>query len=421
MGFNELLARPIVRLDRGRRPAAPEGVEAPIAGKKRLSPSGPARSAAGVLLVAATALAIVAAAEAVPDPPASRAGAGPTAAQKQGIARMKAAWKLGGGVKSFVFGDFDPNGTPLLMVERRPGRKPWALLMQHPSPPKAFSIVSAASDDAPAILLGPAPDLAPAARSPYTFSGTPTALYLNGETLPDTPLGEEPSERVLSRIVHEMIHVHALKKGLPADFAPAAATINATPELIAMTAVENKILLAFLYADSGKMGVLEDLARQFVAVRRARWLLMGAASDVERKIELSEGLGVYVEAQIYRWFGQSMMEPPQGLDDDPSYHGYQYSLVWRIGLLLDRFIGHPSDSGALAARAPYAGAAQILMADRLGKVPLDMPSRIFRPETVFMDILSERVPMEGATQDETLNRAREIHGYRGALALARRE
>jgi hypothetical protein len=397
VGFNELLAAPMVRLRRRKRAV---GVTVSI------------------LLMAAIGFSSL---PASPQAPAASSTKGLTAAQKQGVARMKAAWKLAGGVKSFVFGDLDPNGIPLLLVDRRPGRKPWALLMQHPSPPKDFTIVEAASDEGPAIVLGPPPVLAPAARSPYTFSGAPTALYLLGESLPDGPFGEEPGERVLSRIVHEMVHVHALKKGLPAEFAPAAATISSTPELLAMTAVENRIILAFLYADSGKVNVLEDLARQFVAVRRARWMLMGPASDVERRIELSEGTGVYVEAQIFRWFGNQMMEPPQGLDDDPSYHGYQYSLIWRLGLLLERFVAHPSDSGALAARAPYAGASQLMMIDRLGKAPPDMPSRVFKPDTVVVDILSERVPMEGTTQDETLNRAREIHGYRAALALARRE
>ncbi len=348
----------------------------------------------------------------------SGAAAGPSASRRLGIARLRGAWWIGRGVREHVFKDFDPNAIPVLMVERREGREGWALLMNHPAPPDGFTLAEEVGAEGPAVFAGKAPPLPPGAFSPFPLAGAPTALFIVGETLPDGPLGSEPAERILPRLIHEMVHVYALSRGTPPGLAPASAlTYPDIPEVMALAAVENRILMEFLNADLTKTLYLEDLARQFIAVRRTRWALAGESAGSERRLELAEAPAIYAESQALRILGQRLIEPPPLQGADPAYHSFQYPLLWRLTFLQDRLAGMPSNPSHLAARIPYAAAAQALMLERLNAP--DWLTRVFKADTALIDLLAERVPLDAAQQEEAFSRARTAFDYEPALALAR--
>jgi len=341
-----------------------------------------------------------------------------SAAARQGIGRLKAAWWMSRGVAQNIYSDFDPNSIPVLYVERREGHEPFALLMGHPAPPKTFRLAEAASDDAPAIYAAPSWPLPAASPAPILVEGKRTAVYVAGETIPDAPQGATATEEIVPRIIHEMIHVYAIeKKGLPADFLPLAPPADRpAPEVLALAVVENRILTEFLFADSGKTPVQEELARQFLAARKARWALMGKAADYERRVDLFEAPAVFVESQILRLGSQKQIEPPPIQETDPSYHAFQYGLLWRFNFLIGKLVLTPITPSQFYARMPVSGGAQAMMLDRLG---VDWREKVFKPDASLVGLLEARIPMEPAVQEGALTAARTTYGYDPALAVAR--
>ena len=342
-----------------------------------------------------------------------------TASQKQGVVRLRAACWMGRGVREFLWSEFDPNSIPVLMVERRSGRAPWALLINHPKPPQAFAPAAPADETGAAVLLAAGAVSLPGETSPISIGDVATAVFFVGETIPDDRLGSEASERIVARILHEMIHVWAVRQGLSAGLVPAhPAAFPDSPEIVALAAVEGRILADFLYADTGKAYYLQDLARQFVAVRRARWTLMGPASDYERRVELWESPAVFVESQVFKWGGQRFVEQPPDTGLDPAYHSFNYGLLWRLSFLIDRLLKVPVGPECLPPRLAWSGGAQLLLLDRLG---YDWRPDIFKEGTTLPDLIAQKVPVDGAAMSpsETLTAARKAFGYEAALAIAR--
>ncbi|HZE87951.1 MAG TPA: hypothetical protein VE404_00315, partial [Verrucomicrobiae bacterium] len=306
---------------------------------------------------------------------------------------------------------------PVLYVERRPGRQPFALLTGVAAPPPDFTRVLEAGADQPAIYLGTKVVLPAGARSPFSFAGKSTALYVAGETLGDPVDGAISTEKVIPQIIHEMAHVYAASKGMPADIYPAPApAASLSPELLALTAVENRVLADFLFSDAGKSMVLEDLGRQFLAIRRARWAMLGKSSDYERRVELFEAPAYFAQSVAMRLPAQKVIEPPPIQDVDPSYHSFQFGLLWRLELLVEHLVNIPVNAEHLALRVPISGAAQVMMLDRLG---VDWREKVFKGEGSLADLLGARLTMDAAQQEASLTAARVAYGYDAALALAK--
>lgn len=385
----------------------------------------PRRSAAlamvGAVLISAAAFSGWAAASPEPAQSAPAEGSGPAnllpASENQAIAQLKGAWWMGRGLHDLLWSDFDPNSIPVLMIERRPGRAPWALLMGHAAPPAGFALVSAGGADAPAIYGAKEAGVAAGAASPLLFAGKSSAVYFAGESIPDSPYGTAAAERIIPQIIHEMAHVYALSKGMPADLVPASPpAFTPAPELVALTVLENRILAEFLYADTSKTIVMEELARQFLAVRRARWALMGKAADYERRVELFEAPAFYAQSQAMKLGAQKQIEPPPIQEADPSYHSFQFGLLWRLNVLISRLVDTPLEPAQVIARIPFAGAAQVMMLERLG---VDWRDHVFKADTPLSDLLAARLTLDPSQQEGALTAARATYGYAPALALAR--
>ncbi|MBI3447619.1 MAG: hypothetical protein HY049_01670 [Acidobacteria bacterium] len=379
------------------------------------------RGARGIKMMAVAAIAAgslaASMAGAVTAARAADAPKAPAASQKQAIGRLKGAWWIARGIRDNLWSDFDPNGIPVLYVERRAGQTSFALLTGIASPPADFTRVMEPTANQPAIYLSSKVVLPAGAGSPFSFAGKSTALYVAGETLADPADGASPAEKVIPQIIHEMAHVYAASKGMPADMNPApapAATLS--PELLALTAIENRALADFLFSDAGKTMVLEDLARQFLAIRRARWAMLGKSSDFERRVELFEAPAFFAQSAAMRLTAQKVLEPPPIQDVDPSYHSFQYGLLWRLELLVGRLVDTPVNAGHLALRVPIAGAAQVMMLDRLG---VEWKEKVFKGEGSLADLLGARLTMDPTQQEAALTAARASYGYDAALALAK--
>jgi len=340
-----------------------------------------------------------------------------SASEKQEIAYLRGAWWMGRGIHDFLWNEFDPNTIPVLLVERRPGRPHRALLTGHPAPPSTFTLVAAAKDDLPAIYGASEASLPPAGSSPPLFAGHRTAVFIMGETVPDTEYGSPAAEQILPRIIHEMAHVYALSKGMAADLVPAAPpAFTPTPEVIALAGVENRILVEFLYADAGKTLILEEMARQFIAVRRARWAMMGKAADYEKRVELFEAPAYFAQLQVLKLASGKQIEPPPFPDADPSYHSFQFGLLWRLNSIIGKLTDTPTEAAHLISRIPIAAAAQGQLLGRLG---VDWAEKSFKGDKSLLDLLSERVAIEPVQQESALTAARATYGYEAAVALAK--
>jgi hypothetical protein len=180
-----------------------------------------------------------------------------------------------------------------------------------------------------------------------------------------------------------------------------------------------RILADFLYTDTARSGLSEEFARRFLAVRRARRALLGAAAaEWERRAELAEAAPTFAEVLVTRWCAMRQVEPPPMQEADPTYRAFQFGLIFRVDLVVGRLLASPTTAAHLAARAPSSGAAQAMVLERLGA---DWREKVFKPDTVLADLIAEKVPLEAAQQGEVLAQAREANGYAAFLALARGE
>ncbi len=340
-----------------------------------------------------------------------------SATERQAAERLRLAWWLGQGVGAQIWQGFDPNAIPAMIVERRPGREPFALLINHPSPPAAFQPALPAGEGRPAVLRAARISLPPLGTAPPLFAGARTATYVIGETVPDQPSGEATGERVAGRILHEMVHVFQIAMGLPADLLPAEAHPSTDQaEVLALAAVEGRILTEFIYTDRRQSDFLADLAAQFAAVRRARWALMGAAADQERRVEIVEGPAIFTELEIVRRARRRLLDDPPVEGADPSYTTFRFSLAPRVELVLGPLLAIPAIPEHLPDRAPEAGAAISTMLDRL---EIDWRSKILRPDASFLEILEAGLALDAAGRSRALQKARESFGYQEFLDLAR--
>jgi hypothetical protein len=338
--------------------------------------------------------------------------------QSQALFRLKAAWSLGDAIGQSIWAGFDSAKIPVLVVESRPGREPFALLYGHPSPPAAFRPVEGPAGTRPSLHVAGNIVLPSPALSPVTLNGVPTALYRVGGSHPETLTGGLPAELEILGIVHQMVHVHlATRGGAGFPHMDSMEPVPSPPEAIALAAVESKVLAEILYAGRSKPAYVEDLVGQFLAVRRAREPLLGASAAVEAEAETREGPAVYTEFELLRLLGRKKVLPPPTGAGEAGYHTFRYSSVWRLGLVFGHLVQPPSHPADVAARAPYAGAA---MAIALSRLQVDWRPRIAGPGAPrLIDLLAERVGLDPSRQEGILRQACLAFGYEAALAVAR--
>lgn len=377
-----------------------------------------AASALLAFLIAAAAIPLLAPAPALAGEAAGKAApAELTAAEKQAIAAARGGWWLAGLARARILHDLDPNAIPILIVGGRPGPGRFAILVNHPEPPAGFALAAAAGEAGPAAYLQRAATAPRSSHVPVDVGGKPTAVLVEGETVREGPDGAFPGERTMTAVLHQMVHVHMASKGLtPSVFPAKAPVLEASPMLLAMTAVENRILTDALYLDPQNTEALKAHVEQFLAVRRARRALMGEAADYERRVELWESVPSATELEVIRILGSRTAEPPPVHGDDPTYAGFKYALFQRVTLFFDTLVQIPLRAEHLLSRPFSTGPAEGVMLSRLGYAWNDAAAK---PATDLSDLLGEVVPLTSPEQSAALEKARKAYDFEAYLSLFR--
>jgi hypothetical protein len=340
----------------------------------------------------------------------------PSALEAQGASLIKGGWWLSRAIQRNIWKDLQPDKIPLLVVGKPSSAAPFAMLVNHPAPPKDYEIYSEADEEGPAVFISRKIPGDPAGHGPILVAGKRTAYFIMGESLPPGELGAQPGEQQLSRLVHELVHTYLAMKGQDIDPGrPPAGKGPLRAEVLALAGVENKILAQFLYTDRENTAVLEELASQFLAVRRARWALMGDEAEYEKKVELKESAPHFTEIELVRLMGSRVMEPPPSQDSDPTYESFKYALVQRVNLLLSRLLQTPSTREHLQRRAFITGGALAVMLDRMGVQWREM---VHKPDVSLTGLIAARLDLTPGARADALAVARERYGYRVFLALA---
>jgi hypothetical protein len=223
---------------------------------------------------------------------------------------------------------------------------------------------------------------------PYTIV---TDLFLRG------------SDGYISLVAHESFH--AFQGSMAADRLAAAETAVFPAEsnypwtdetLQAAWQAELDLLAAAVDAHTDVEAL--DLARQFVdqrAQRRQESGLDNALIDYERQREWLEGLGRYVELEIWRQAALADgYEPVAAVQDDPDFSGYAtFDRRWTQEIdQMGRMAGDEGDG-----RFYYTGMAQAVLLDRL--LP-DWKTQALDAGVFLDDLLSTAVTMNGEGSNE---------------------
>jgi len=341
-----------------------------------------------------------------------------TARQAEALARVRGARELLGSAAGQIWPDLEIRTIPVLFVEARPGRAPFALLVVQSKLPEGFEEIGAgAAEGRPPV--GRAASFRADAPSPVALGGSLTALYRRGDPLWPTTVGEPSAEMEILAIVHQIVHAHLAAKGgdrfTHRGGAPPLA--GAPAEVTALSAMESLILAEILFTAPSKRGYLEQLARQLVATRFARESLTGDGGAAFAAAELSEAAAIWTEYEILRRLAASQLVAPASVPEESAYSAFKYGLILRLNLIFGPLLQGPVDPVQVAARAPMTGAAVGVVLDRLQIPWLDRLAAGTPPGK----ILEEALPMDPPAREEALRQARSVFNFEAILAVAREQ
>ncbi len=230
--------------------------------------------------------------------------------EPQDVARVAELYRLTDLLGEALWPGFDTREIPIAI--NHDDRE--EMLFAHPSPPDEFH-------SAEALKLGDRPVLVRDGCTRYGPRGGGWAVDLGGEqtAYACTLQPRQATEEYLSLLIHECFHVYQRRfQSMPKGGLQEPPDDDA--EYFARIGLESLVLQALLAAESDEE--VHDLARQFVAVRRARH-----ASLAEEQIrfeginEYNEGTASYIQARLYRLLAERGGIEPQVLD--AHYGGFE--------------------------------------------------------------------------------------------------
>ncbi len=341
----------------------------------------------------------------------------PTAQQAQALARARAALELDEAARRILWAGIEIAPSPLLVREARPGREPFVILAGHPAPPAGLARLAGQAQGEPAAWVGESLATTSSA-SPVLVAGLPSALYDLGDVDPQSGGGDPSAETEILGMVHQLAHVHLVGAG-GSRFAHRAPPepVAAYPESTALAGIESRILAEILFTAPGNRSYVEDLARQFLAARRARVPLLGDGAKEYLAAEVSEGLALFTEYESLRLLMGRQITPPGKREGESAYDAFKYGAVLRMTRIFTALLETPTEPSHAWLRAAATGAAQAVLLERLGA---EWKGRILGSEApAFHAILEELLPMSPREQEERLAQARQGFDFAALLAIAR--
>jgi len=299
-------------------------------------------------IIALVLVAAVAAGTAAP-----RAGDEPLGVQERAaIARVRALESLRG---LLPWQDFDPTEYPFIV--HAPGE--WALAFGFEAPPDGFATVDDVIVAGRPVTRNASCSFAPPPWSPAKVGGSWAVISeaVAPEAAPaGSHLGGPSSEETLARMVGDAFGLYLMRKrGTSSPHVAVPVGYPDSPELIALTSLERKILLELFRIKALTELTIPNqrrLSRQAIAVHEERARLIGPElAAAERDVERWDGLRADAAQVVHKLAMQGSFRP-EGLEAaDPGFNGNSISGLNR-GLLLS----YPT---SLVVDGPAATVAQI--------------------------------------------------------------
>ena len=338
------------------------------------------------------------------------------------LARLKEIRTVADPIQRLSWPDFNAADVASVMYEP----DGWAVAVGFKSPPPGFTPIDGVMDgDRPVYRAAPGAfsQVIHDGRSPALVAGQWAVLsrFDPPETVPSgLYTGRRSAEEALAAFVGDSFLIHLMqqrKKTTP--FSIGTAAYPETPELMALTTMENAALVAplqFRQVDERNIEEFRKKMKEAVAVHHARLKLIGPElADLEKEIENTEGLGLYSATLVYRHAINQSFKPTAVADADPTFRGYEHAFQNRV-MATNYPLSYTVDNPAMTQR---------LVAQRGGTIgsvldKIDAPWRPEAPEgkASRFDALAAKQEIKPDDEPAMLEAAKADYRYDLLLGLA---
>lgn len=342
-----------------------------------------------------------------------------------GVARLSQIRSMSEAFHFVLWPDFSPSSIPAII--HQPGG--WAIAVGFDPIPEGFAPIEGVADgerpiyrlDRSVTQMLPGP---PDRKSPARIAGQ-WCVVMEFEQPAAMPagshVGRRPAEQALADFMGDAFLLHVMKlRGASSPFVPVPSSWPEKAELIALSHVEQRILSrAIIYGPNERnMEGFHQLIRQLLAVRRARWRLLGPElSAAEQGIENWEGLRQYAIGQVYRlaFTGDAEMEAA-AVGVDPTFDEFRGSnpMKTEVTHLPARLLasGPSTTPGQIVART---GVLTYLM-DWLGHPA--WREKCVAGDRPLIDLINEKIELKPEDEAALLDSAKADLRYDLSLRLA---
>jgi len=346
-----------------------------------------------------------------------------TRGEEIAVARLKEIRAIGTAFQAYTWNDFDPSSFPSVIFEPNA----WAIAVGFDQPPPGFRLVEGATDGVRPVFRA-----APGSLSAMT-NLTHSLSRVNGtwavvmkidppEIAPDgSYLGRAPTEEAIARFIGDAFLLHLMKlRGMNEPYVVGAADYPDSPELIALTQVEQRLLLRSITIRNISLNLdqFKDLARQVAAVQRARWQLLGPElAAIEKQIEGWDGLRQYAMALVYRHAISGAFESAKIESVDAAFGSYADALFNRQ-LLTNYPIRHMPEAVA-GTHAQVVSRASALTFMLEWMVFPEWKTRALKGDLALTDLVAEKLGLQPEEEPGLLEAAKQAAGYDVSLRQAK--
>ncbi len=353
----------------------------------------------------------------------------PSAYESMALGRLHEIHAMGRAFKDLTWLGFDPSAIPAVILDPDGG----AMAVGFAEPPARFKMMKLIERTdqlvfraAPGVFNHPG-------SSPARVSGEwavvsridPPAAGPDGRFL-----GRRSAEEWIADFVGDAFLAYlAGSRKESRTFAVGAAAYPDSADLMALTTLEHRILLQAIVmpVDETNFEEFVRLVRHLIAVRRARFKLMGPdLASIEQAIENWDGLRLYMAAHVYRNALSRTFSPVPISHLDPTYSGLSAtSMFFRLMLTNHPLTFTPDAPTSTRAQVAYRGGSLGFLLDRVSRQWYEMAEA---GDHSLIDMLSEQIELkagqsglkaEGEAVDLEAAKRRNFYGV--ALRLARED
>ncbi len=353
----------------------------------------------------------------------------PSAYESMVLGRLQEIHAMGRAFKDLTWLGFDPSAIPAVILDPDGG----AMAVGFAEPPARFKLMKLIERTdqlvfraAPGVFNDPG-------GSPARVSGEWAVVSRIDPPAPGPDgrfLGRRSAEEWIADFVGDAFLAYlAGSRKESRTFAVGAATYPDSADLMALTTLERRILQQAIVMpfDETNFEEFVRLVRHLIAVRHARWKLMGPElASIEQAIENWDGLRLYVAALVYRNALSRTFSPIPISHLDPTYSGLAAtSMLFRLMITNYPLTFTPDAPTFTRAQVAYGGGSLGFLLDRVSR---QWYEKAEAGDSSLIDMLAEQTELkagqsglkaEGEAAD--LEAAKRRNFYHAALRLARED